>query len=194
MANRQEGPALYKVVLLGDSYVGKTSLISKKVHGKAPGSSKPTLGCHCSQLSVTVGQKQITLQVWDTAGQEMYRALVPVYLRDVHFVFLLFDISKPESFDSLAGWCALLDDLLPEYTPMFVVANKMDLADQFQFNENEAVEFARAHRAKFYKVSALTGDGVAALFNDAAEEIAKLNVNRINTHLIRPGREATCAC
>jgi small GTP-binding protein len=188
----QDSPILYKVVLLGDSEVGKTSLISKKLHSNKPGSRGPTLGCLCSSL--TAGEKQITLDIWDTAGQEMYRALVPIYLRGAHFVLLLFDISKPKSFASLASWCALLDNVLPDCIPMFVVANKMDLADQFPFDEERAVEFARAHRAGFRKVSALTGEGVTPLFDDAADEIVRLNVNRTETQVIQPGRERSCFC
>jgi small GTP-binding protein len=182
----------YKVVLLGDSRVGKTSLITRKVHGVIPGTPKPTLGCHCNELSFLIDQKQICLQVWDTAGQEMYRALVPVYLRGANCALLLYDVTDQESFDSLGHWYSLLDDVLTQAIPVFLVANKIDRADPV-VKEECAVQFAQTYRAKFFRVSALTGDGVNDLFEGIAREVSKSNMsNRIRTNFVvqkSPSRE-----
>ena len=80
MKDNPSAPIQYKVILLGDALVGKTSIICRQLHGYKP-QTTPTIGCHFNDIIMNVGQTQISMQVWDTAGQEMYRALVPIYLR-----------------------------------------------------------------------------------------------------------------
>jgi small GTP-binding protein len=120
-----------------------------------------------------VDGKRIDLQVWDTAGQELYRALVPVYLRGASCCLLLYDITDHVSFDSLSHWYALFKDAVPPTAPLFVVANKIDLADDSEESEREGEAFAHSHNASFVKVSALTGVGVGELFNAIAIEMSK---------------------
>jgi Ras-related protein Rab-21 len=87
-----------KVVLLGDSRVGKTSIIARQLQGFQSPTVNPTIGCHCSEIAVGPDDSKIVLQVWDTAGQEMYRALVPVYLRNARAALLVYDVTDRESF------------------------------------------------------------------------------------------------
>jgi small GTP-binding protein len=184
----------YKIVLLGDSRVGKTSLITRQVHELTPGTPKPTLGCHCNELSFTIDQKQICLQVWDTAGQEMYRALVPVYLRGANCALLLYDVLDQQSFDSLGHWYSLLDDVVMEAIPVFLVANKIDLIEHV-VKEQSAVQFAQTHKAKFFRVSALTGDGVDHMFEEIARDVSKSNLsNRIRAGVVQGPPAQGCGC
>jgi small GTP-binding protein len=184
----------HKVVLLGDSNVGKTSLIGWKVRSDKPNKPKPTLGCHCCKVECTVDRKTVTLQIWDTAGQEVYRALVPIYVRGARCVLLVFDISDAESFKNLGRWYELLDDALIEYTPIFVVASKIDLAERCVVDDAAAMDFAATHKAKFLKVSALTGKGVNVLFKEVAMELVKLAIHRHQPQTIQESREEGCLC
>jgi GTPase SAR1 family protein len=102
----------------------------------------------------------------------MYRALVPVYLRSASAAILVYDRTDEDSFEALSHWCALLDDTVPISTPVFLVANKTDLSDPV-VEDDRGDQFAAKRKAKFYKVSALTGQGVDQLFVDIAEELTR---------------------
>jgi small GTP-binding protein len=171
-AQSSDGGAPYKIVLLGDSRVGKTTLIARKVQADYQLNLKPTVGCHCNTLSLMVDRKTVTLQVWDTAGQEMYRALVPVYLRGASAAILVYDRTETESFQALPHWCSLLEDTVPAGTPIYLVANKLDL-HRVVVPDSLGLQFATQRKSKFYKVSALTGDGVDSLFDEIAADMLK---------------------
>jgi small GTP-binding protein len=123
-----------------------------------------------------VDGKRIDLQVWDTAGQELYRALVPVYVRAASCGLLLYDVTDRASFDSLSDWYRIFMDAVPASTPFYIVANKIDLADDCDLYDKEGEAFAKEHSGNFVKVSALTGDGVGALFKSIALEMSKVKV------------------
>ena len=164
-------PVSHKVVILGDSQVGKTSIIARQMLGCQPETQTPTIGCHCSEIRVLVDEEPITLQVWDTAGQEMYRSLVPVYLRGAEAALLVYDITDRESFCSLGHWKDILADVVPESTPLFVIGNKIDLEEDEAVEDSQAQQFAQRQNSKLYKVSAVTGQGLGLLFEDIARGI-----------------------
>jgi small GTP-binding protein len=166
----QEGPT-NKVVLLGDSRVGKTSIIARQLLGTPAGAQAATVGCHCSQIRVAAGGEPVVLQVWDTGGQEIYRSLVPVYLRGARAGLLVYDIADLESFRSLGHWYDLLHDAVPAGVRLFVAANKADLAERAAVDDGLAAEFAAVHGALFFRVSAATGEGLPALFERIALEL-----------------------
>jgi small GTP-binding protein len=180
-AGDRDGVADSKVVLLGDSRVGKTSLITRKAHGEPQLDTKATVGCQCNDLCLVVGKRQVNIQVWDTAGQEMYRALVPVYLRGTHAAILVYDTTDKDSFQSLPEWWSLLDETISPTTPLFVVANKIDLVDAQEVSHDLGKQFAETHKASFHLVSALNGAGVDELFQDIAAGLLKFRDDRVDT-------------
>jgi small GTP-binding protein len=164
---------LHKVVLLGDSRVGKTSIISRQTQLFDGSSPTPTVGCHCSEIAITLNDKIVTLQVWDTAGQEMYRALVHVYLRGADGALVVYDITDKESFASLPQWFSLIDDTLPPETVIFLIANKLDLIENSVVPEDNGRACAASHRATFFNTSAVTGRGIDEIFVAMAKEIIR---------------------
>jgi small GTP-binding protein len=185
-----------KVVMLGDSRVGKTSIISRQILGHEPETQAPTIGCHCTQIHVYVEGKEVALQVWDTAGQEMYRSLVPVYLRNVRAALLVYDVTDRESFQSLGHWHDLLIDAAGATVGLYIVANKTDLAEQALVEDIQAEEFAEVHNAKFFRVSAVTGAGLDALFRAVAFRMAHDNVEEQSLVAPEPkkGTGEECGC
>jgi small GTP-binding protein len=169
----------HKVVLLGDSRVGKTSIIARQTQSFEYTQPNPTIGCHCNEVQVTVDGKPVTLQVWDTAGQEMYRALVPVYLRGADGALIVYDIADKESFASLSHWFTLIVDTLPPETVVFVIANKLDLIESAAVSEETGLAYATARKAGFFTVSALTGQGIDDVFAAMGREI----VRRVRTEI-----------
>jgi small GTP-binding protein len=164
---------MFKVVLLGDSRVGKTSLIARQLLGGAPSPENPTVGCHCCEIRVAIDYSEVALQVWDTAGQEMYRSLVPVYLRGARAALLVYDVTDVNSFGSLGHWFDILMDVVPAGASIYVVANKTDLENETVVVEEQAKQFAAVHGAHFFKVSAITGIGTQALFEAVAKGMSQ---------------------
>lgn len=182
----------FKVVILGDSQVGKTSILNCQLHGYQPPNLNPTIGCHCNDITMDIEDKTVILQVWDTAGQEMYKSLVPVYLRGARAAIVVFSITDKESFNSLDLWYNFLHETLTEKTPVFLVANKIDLikpnlsaeeklnVPNNQQNYKQIVDdntlnsFAETHDSKLFKVSAIKGTGVEELFTAIAQEMIDL--------------------
>ena len=178
---------------MGDSQVGKTSILNCQLHGYQPPNSNPTIGCHCNEITMNVEDKTVILQVWDTAGQEMYQSLVPVYLRGARAAIVVYNITDKQSFNSLNVWYEFLHQTISEQIPVFLVANKIDLLspnvanneNSNNFNSNSqlklrqavdddtAISFAKAHNSKFFKVSAIKNIGIDELFTAIAEEMIK---------------------
>jgi small GTP-binding protein len=163
----------HKVVLLGESRVGKTSIINRQFQGFEPTTPTPTIGCHPHDFLFTINDKTFNLQVWDTAGQEMYRALVPVYLRATEGAIVVYDITDRESFNSLGRWCDVLNETVGPETVVFIVANKMDLFERAVVKEEEGMAYAEVHKATFFKASAITGQGIDEIFQTMAMELAR---------------------
>jgi small GTP-binding protein len=160
-----------KVVILGDSRVGKTSIITRQMLGYQPATQNPTIGCHCSDIHFPFQGQDVSLQVWDTAGQELYRALVPVYLRNARAALLVYDVTDRESFQSLGHWYDILINVVPTGVRIYVVGNKIDLEDDAVIEDIQAKQFAEVHNAQFFKVSAATGDGLDQLFENIAKQM-----------------------
>ena len=125
---------LLKVVLLGDSGVGKTSLISQYVNKKFSYQYKLTIGADCQTKELALENKLVTLQIWDTAGQERFRSLNGAFYRGADCCILVYDVTSSNSFKSLNGW---MDEFLirsspqnPDNFPFIVIGNKVDLKNR----------------------------------------------------------------
>lgn len=174
MRARDKGEAgNHKVVLLGDSKVGKTSILCQQLNGYHMANQNPTIGCHCNDLTIFVEDKPVTMQLWDTAGQEMYRALVPVYVRGASAAIIVYDVTERNSFTGLKTWVDLIHDKVPGSVPIYIVGNKTDLTNATVVSDQEARAFAESIEASLYKTSALMGLGISELFHDIALALSK---------------------
>ncbi len=132
-----------KIVAIGDSGVGKTSMIQMFEHTRFTENFKPTIGADFSNKEITIDGKVVTLQIWDTAGQERYQSLGTAFYRGADCAFLVYDITNSWSFDNIPNWknSFLQKSMvsMPETFPFMVVGNKLDLAD-----DSRAVEKSQA--------------------------------------------------
>ena len=163
-------PIQYKVILLGDALVGKTSIICRQLHGYKP-QTTPTIGCHFNDIIMNVGQTQISMQVWDTAGQEMYRALVPIYLRGADAVIIVFDITDKKSFDNLNEWVEVAQNITTGI-PIILLANKIDLENERAISVEIISNFAKKNNLIYLEASAKSGEGVEQIFLTLAQIFA----------------------
>ena len=137
-----EKKCFVKVVAIGDSGVGKTSLIQMFEQSKFTESFKPTIGADFSNKEITIDGKVVTLQIWDTAGQERYQSLGTAFYRGADCCFLVYDITNPSSFENLINWKqSFLQKsmvMMPESFPIMVIGNKLDLASENRQVSNNA--------------------------------------------------------
>ena len=150
-----------KVTLLGNSGVGKSSIILRYSTDRFEIDSLTTKGAEYSQTKVEINGKTYKLDIWDTAGQEQYRSLGKHFYTNAYIVILVYDISKKDSFEDLKNiWYNDLIRYGEKFTVIAIVGNKIDLYEKEEVNENEGRAFAKEKNALFMQVSAKTGDNI----------------------------------
>ena len=155
-----------KVVLLGDSGVGKTCIINRYTEDKFDESSTPTQGVSYSQRILDIDNKNIILDLWDTAGQEKYRSLGRRFYKNAYIVCLVYDISSAQTFENLKNiWFEELKEFGEKYYILAVVGNKSDKYEKEEVKNEIAEEFAESIKASFMLTSAKSGDNIELLFD-----------------------------
>ena len=158
-----------KLVLVGDSGVGKTCLISRFISGNFDAESKSTNGASYASKKVDYPEmgKSLVLDIWDTAGQEKYKSLTKFFYKDAVMIILVYDITRKESFDNLKNfWYKEIKDNGEKDIVLGIAGNKSDLYDNEAVSEPEAREFAKSINAIFALTSAQNNSGVDKLFHD----------------------------
>ena len=166
---KQEG---IKITLLGNPGVGKTCIISKYVDDTFEEGGESTIGANFMEKVIKRGDKEVLLNIWDTAGQEKFRSMGKHFYKDSYVVCFVYDITNQESLDSLKTiWYQDLQKYGEKYTVLAVVGNKSDLYEAETIaNEDQAKAFAKEINATFILTSAKTGDGIEKLFNTLADQ------------------------
>jgi small GTP-binding protein len=161
----------FKVVLVGESGVGKTSIITKFIDETFQEDQQSTTGGTFSTKSVICdGGKILKFEIWDTAGQERYRALTKMFYKDANAAIMVYDITRKDSFEELKNyWSEQIKESSPEGIILVIAANKSDLFEHEAIDESIAREFAEQIGAFYIATSAKNSDGINNLF----EEIAK---------------------
>ncbi|KAL2536322.1 Ras-related protein RABA3 [Forsythia ovata] len=162
---------VFKVVVIGDSAVGKTQLLSRFARNEFCFDSKSTIGVEFQTRTVTIKSKVIKAQIWDTAGQERYRAVTSAYYRGALGAMLVYDTTKRQSFDHVARWVEELRGHADNSIVIMLIGNKADLVDLRAVPTEDAVEFADNQGLFFFETSALNGDNVETAFFKLLEEI-----------------------
>jgi small GTP-binding protein len=163
----------YKLVIVGDSSCGKTSLVSKWTTGSLIRSS-PTINCVSETLTLDLPDHgRAYLSVWDTAGQEQFRSLAPAVCRASHLAILVTSVSDFHSFESIPEWRRIISSACDMPPPVVLVVNKMDLVESAVLTVEEIhCRYEGEFRALFF-TSALSGENVKELFAFAGIEAAK---------------------
>ncbi|GKV18757.1 hypothetical protein SLEP1_g29096 [Rubroshorea leprosula] len=155
---------LFKIVLVGDSAVGKSNLLARFARDEFYPNSKSTIGVEFQTQKMDINGKEIKAQIWDTAGQERFRAVTSAYYRGAVGALLVYDISRRQTFDSIGRW-------LNELHITILVGNKTDLKDAREVPTAEGKALAEAQGLFFMETSALDSSNVAAAFQTVVKEI-----------------------
>ncbi|XP_003740134.1 ras-related protein Rab-21 [Galendromus occidentalis] len=161
----------YKVVLLGEGRVGKTSLILRYVHDKFNDRLDRTVNASYLTKTVALGMKRVDLAIWDTAGQEMFHALGPLYYRDSQGAILVYDITDEDSFRKVKNWVKELKKMLGNEVVLVVIGNKSDLESERSVPLHEAESYAKSVGAAHFLTSAKLNRGITEVFLHLCKEM-----------------------
>jgi len=157
---------LFKIVLIGDSGVGKSNLLSRFTRNEFCLESKSTIGVEFATRSVQIDGKTIKAQIWDTAGQERYRAITSAYYRGAVGALLVYDITSLDSFNATGKWLTELRDHADSNIVVLLAGNKNDLAHLRTVSAAQAQQFAHAEELSTVETSALDATNVEQAFID----------------------------
>ncbi|ESQ46401.1 hypothetical protein EUTSA_v10000315mg [Eutrema salsugineum] len=170
---------VFKVVLIGDSAVGKSQLLARFARDEFSMDSKATIGVEFQTRTLVIEEKSVKAQIWDTAGQERYRAVTSAYYRGAVGAMLVYDITKRETFDHIPRWLEELRAHADKNIVIILIGNKSDLEDQRAIPTEDAKEFAEKEGLFFLETSALNATNVENSFNTLMTEIFN-TVNKKN--------------
>jgi len=165
---------LFKVVLIGDSGVGKSNLLSRFTRNEFNLESKSTIGVEFATRSLNIDGKNIKAQIWDTAGQERYRAITSAYYRGAVGALLVYDISKHATYANVTRWLKELRDHADSNIVIMLVGNKSDLKHLRAVPTDEAKAFATENELSFIETSALDASNVEGAFQTILADIYRI--------------------
>ncbi|KAI9162034.1 hypothetical protein LWI28_023114 [Acer negundo] len=169
---------LFKIVLIGDSAVGKSNLLARFARNEFYPNSKSTIGVEFQTQKMEINRKEIKAQIWDTAGQERFRAVTSAYYRGAVGALLVYDISRRQTFDSIGRWLNELHTHSDMNVVTILVGNKSDLKDAREVTTAEGKTLAEAEGLFFMETSALDSSNVTAAFQTVVKEIYNIILSR----------------
>mmetsp|Transcript_2600 Transcript_2600/g.4007 ORF Transcript_2600/g.4007 Transcript_2600/m.4007 type:complete len:227 (-) Transcript_2600:56-736(-) len=167
---------LFKILLIGNSGVGKSALIMRFADDIFHSSFASTIGVDFKLRTVELNGQKIKLQIWDTAGQERFKTVTNAYFRGSHGIILVYDITKESSFAALDDWLMELGKSAPSNCLKLIIGNKCDLAEDREVSHEVVQEYAEKHGIHFFETSAKDTTNVNQAFLHLAGEIR----NKIN--------------
>eukprot|EP01119_Soliformovum_irregulare_P001583 TRINITY_DN1129_c0_g1_i1.p1 TRINITY_DN1129_c0_g1~~TRINITY_DN1129_c0_g1_i1.p1 ORF type:complete len:244 (+),score=60.96 TRINITY_DN1129_c0_g1_i1:53-733(+) len=168
---QEEYDYLYKVVLIGDSGVGKSNLLSRFTRNEFNLETKSTIGVEFATRSIQTSGKTIKAQIWDTAGQERYRAITSAYYRGAVGALLVYDIAKHSTFKNVERWLTELRENADRNIVIMLVGNKSDLRHLREVPTEEAKLFSEKQKLSFIETSALDSTNVELSFQNILTEV-----------------------
>jgi len=178
MSGTKDYDYLLKILLVGESGVGKSCLLLRFAEGTFSQSFISTIGVDFKMKKVTLNDRVVKLQVWDTAGQERYRTIVSSFYRGAHGIILTFDVTDINSFLKVRHWLSEIKKNAPDGTRVLLVGNKSDLQSKRMVDAKEAQAFAEKSGLKYMETSAKDGTNVEEVFTTLGVECLDVVVHQ----------------
>ena len=161
----------FKILLLGDSSVGKTCFLKRYIDDTFQDVYLSTIGFDYKYKCITLKEgKNIKLQIWDTAGQERFRTIAKSYYKGAHGIILMYDVTDQKSFDSIKKWLEQIKEEAPKKVSVLLVANKIDIEKRI-ITKEDGENIAKSYDLDIYESSAKDNINVSEAFEDLAEKI-----------------------
>ena len=164
---------IFKIVLIGDSGVGKTNILSRYINNQFSLTTQAKVGVEFGSKIIKKGEKLIKLQIWDTAGQERYKSITSAYYKGSKGAFVVYDISRKITFENVDKWIGELKSNGSEDVLIMLVGNKTDLKEQREIFEEDVKKKAEQYNIAFCETSALEGYNIEYAFESLINEITK---------------------
>lgn len=180
-----------KYILIGDSGVGKSSILMQYTNKKLDTYHIPTIGVDYGTNIINHDNIKYKLQIWDTSGQELYRQLIKRYYKEVHCVIIVYDITDRKTFDNIPSWMNDINDIIAN-SVIILIGNKLDNQYNRQVSKEDGIEIAKKYNMLFMEISATNPNDIKELFAIAtniyaskmtatkSENLYKTQYNRIN--------------
>ena len=188
---------ILKLLTLGNSSVGKSSIVIRYTENKFYSSYLTTIGVDFLRKVITVGDKEINLQIWDSAGQEKYNSISKQYYNKADGIILVFDLNSRTSFDGMMNWLEEIELSTAKGIPIVIVGNKCDLTTR-EITSDEAFEFAETKNIPYFETSAMTGHNVNEAINKLVEIALEFQEKQISDKKVvtlnktRDNKESCC--
>ena len=162
---------LYKLIIIGDSGVGKSNILSRYLNDDFNLDSKNTVGVELGTKYLKIKGKGAKLQIWDTAGQERYRSITTSYYKGSHGCFIVYDMTNEDSFANVDKWYTEAAKTASENVSIILVGNKCDLEDQRKITKEMGEEKAKNLKCLFFETSAKTKINIDEIFQEISNNI-----------------------
>ena len=198
---------LYKIIIIGDTCVGKSNILSRYLKDEFKEDSKSTVGVELGTKFVKVKGVGAKLQIWDTAGQERYKSITSSYYKGSHGCFIVYDITSETSFENVEKWYEQAQKDASKEVSIILVGNKCDLENERKVSKEKGEEKAKSLNAPFFETSALSKINIDDIFKeminniyertggpkaDEDEDIEIVNENAVNLNSQAPQEKKSC--
>lgn len=171
---KEEYDLKFKLVVVGDANVGKTNIMNKYLKNQFNPEIKNTIGVEFGSKIFKIEDHLIRAEIWDTAGQETYKAITRAYYKGAHGAFVVYDITDKNSFDSLDNWVSEVSSIANKRIIIIIIGNKSDLEKERKVSKEEGKKKANSLHAAFLETSALSGDNLDKAFDMMVNEMFKM--------------------
>ncbi|CAD8109620.1 unnamed protein product [Paramecium primaurelia] len=168
---------LFKVLLIGNSGVGKSCMLMRYSENQFTNNFYNTIGVDFKTKTITIGEHNVKLQIWDTAGQDRFRTITCSYYRGAQGIIIVYDITDRESFENVKTWIAEIDKYASESVNRMLVGNKADITERRQVSYEEGLELSRQYQFPFYETSAKSSINIEAAFNHITKNILNREIH-----------------
>lgn len=189
MANKN-CDCLIKLLTIGDSGSGKTSLLMKYTVGTFSPTFITTIGIDFKVKNIQINNKFVKLQIWDTAGQERFRTITTSYYKGSQGIFIVYDVTDRDSFINVKKWIANIEQFADLHIAKILIGNKSDLQERVVSKE-EGQKLANEYKIQFFETSAKTGDNVDKAFDTLANLAFDVKFENIKTLSLKPPKPNT---
>ena len=162
---------LYKIIIIGDTCVGKSNILSRYLKDEFREDSKNTVGVELGTKFLKIKGVGAKIQIWDTAGQERYRAITSSYFKGSHGCFIVYDITNESSFENVDKWFEQVQKDASKDVSIILVGNKCDLENQRKISREKGEEKAKNLNSSFFETSALSNINIDDIFNEMVNNI-----------------------
>ena len=176
---------LFKYILIGDTCkifilmqliylwidVGKSNILSRFIMGRFNPEHEITIGCEFMAKNIQINERNVRIQIWDTAGQESYRSITRSYYKSSTCAFIIYDVTDKKSFTNISSWLDECREMCYKDMLICLVGNKIDLEDKRVISKEEGQKFADDNRLLFFETSTKTGTNIEEIFNKCTSDI-----------------------